>query len=129
VVEKEIPPTYPELVAHMEKVIEERLDASTVARDSLALTRTPPPPARLSRVMRPLWRVVANPIGRVQYFVVIGTVPESARRKLGIEWTATDEAMLRAFGKFVAHIVPPLPERLRYFPIAYRARWLERDRE
>jgi uncharacterized protein (DUF2236 family) len=129
VIEKEIPPTYPELVAHVEKVVDERLYASTVSRDFLAVTRKAPPPSWLPRLASPLWRLALTPIGGVQYFVLIGTLPEGARRKLGINWTARDEVLLRVLGKAVAYTVPLLPERLRYFPIAYEARKLERSRQ
>ena len=100
--------------AHVEKVVEDRLYASTVSRDFLGITREPPAPS---------W------FPRLQYFVLIGTIPEGARRKLGIEWTARDELLLRAIGKTVPYTIPLLPERLRYFPIAYEARRLERNRQ
>ena len=129
VVEREIPATYSELVAHVENVIQTQLYASKVSRDLLRVTRKPPAPQRLPRLLNPLWRLAIDPIARVQYFVLTGTTPESARRKLGIEWSTADEVMLRVLGKVVANTVPLLPERLRYFPIAYEARQLERNRQ
>jgi uncharacterized protein (DUF2236 family) len=128
VVEKEIPATYAELVEHVEKVVDERLFASKVAHDVLQVTRRPPAPTRLPRVLNPLWRLAITPVARLQYFVVIGTIPEGARRKLGVDWSAGDEAILRTFGKALAYTVPLLPERWRYFSIAYEARKLERSR-
>jgi uncharacterized protein (DUF2236 family) len=128
VIEKEIPATYSELVAHVENVIETQLYASKVSRDVLRVTRKPPAPQRLPRLLNPLWRVAIDPIARMQYFVLAGTTAESARRKLEIEWTPADELTLRVLGRVVAHTVPLLPERLRYFPIAYEARQLERSR-
>jgi uncharacterized protein (DUF2236 family) len=128
VVEKEIPATYPELVDHVEHTIDERLYASKVARDVLKVTRKPPPPQRLPRILNPLWRLAIEPVARLQYFVLIGTTPTNARQKLGIDWTAADEVKLYILGKAVSHTVPLLPERLRYFPIAYEARQLERNR-
>ena len=50
-------------------------------------------------------------------------------KKLGVDWTAADEVRLRILGKAVSHTIPLLPERLRYFPIAYEARQLERNRQ
>jgi uncharacterized protein (DUF2236 family) len=117
------------LVAHVENVIQTQLYASKVSRDLLRVTRKPPAPQRLPRLLNPLWRLAIDPIARVQYFVLTGTTPESARRKLGIEWSTADEVMLRVLGKVVANTVPLLPERLRYFPIAYEARQLERNRQ
>ena len=66
--------------------------------------------------------------GRLQHFVTIGTLPPSARDKLGLAWTARDERLLRLLGAAVGRIVPLLPEKLRYFPIAYEARRVERAR-
>jgi uncharacterized protein (DUF2236 family) len=129
VVEKEIPATYPELVERVEHTIDDRLHASKVAHDVLKVTRKPPPPQRLPGILNPLWRMAIEPVARLQYFVLIGTTPANARQKLGVEWTAADELMLRILGKAVSHTVPLLPERLRYFPIAYEARQLERNRQ
>ena len=129
VIEKEIPATYPELVAHVEHAIEHQLYASEVAQDVLTVTRKPPRPQGLPVVLNPLWRLLIAPAARLQYFVLIGTTPETARRKLGVTWSVADEAKLRVFGKAIAYAVPLLPERLRYFPIAYEARQLERSRQ
>ncbi|ACY96033.1 hypothetical protein Tcur_0435 [Thermomonospora curvata DSM 43183] len=45
-------------------------------------------------------------------------LPPAAREKLGISWSDTDERRLRLLGRGQS----ALPERLRYMPIAYRAR-------
>jgi uncharacterized protein (DUF2236 family) len=129
VIEKEIPATYSELVERVEHTIDDRLYASKVAHDVLKVTRKPPLPQRVPRVLNPLWRMAIEPFARLQYFVLIGTTPAGARQKLGVDWTAADEVKLRILGKAVSHAVPLLPERLRYFPIAYEARQLERSRQ
>jgi uncharacterized protein (DUF2236 family) len=129
VIEKQIPATYSELVEHVEHTIDERLYASTVAHDVLKVTRKPPAPQRLPRILNPVWRLAIEPVARLQYFVLIGTTPTTARKKLGVDWTAADEVRLRILGKAVSHTIPLLPERLRYFPIAYEARQLERNRQ
>ncbi|MFL6156129.1 MAG: oxygenase MpaB family protein [Marmoricola sp.] len=129
VAEKEIPPTYADFVAFFDAKIEEQLDTSLVARDFLTGVRRPAPPLGTPRVLRPVWNALINPIGYVQYLSVVGTTPEAARRKLGLTWTRRQEAQLRLFGRIVGFTVPLLPERLRYFPIAYEARRLERDKQ
>jgi uncharacterized protein (DUF2236 family) len=129
VIEKEIPATYPELVEHVENTIDERLYASKVAHDVLKVTRKPPRPRPLPGILEPLWRLAIAPVAQLQYFVLIGTTPAAARQKLGIDWTVFDELTLRILGRAVSHTVPLLPERLRYFPIAYEARQLERNRQ
>jgi uncharacterized protein (DUF2236 family) len=67
--------------------------------------------------------------GRLQHFVTIGTLPPKARELLGLDWTARDEKVLRRLGFVIGRLVPLLPERLRYFPIAYEARRVVRAQE
>jgi uncharacterized protein (DUF2236 family) len=129
VAEKEIPPTYADFVTFFEAKIEEQLDTSIVAQDFLTGVRHPGPPLGTPRWLRPVWKALINPIGYLQHLSVVGTLPPAARRKLGVTWTRRQEAQLRIFGRIVARTVPLLPERLRYFPIAYEARRLERDKQ
>jgi uncharacterized protein (DUF2236 family)/RimJ/RimL family protein N-acetyltransferase len=129
VVPKEIPSTYAEFIRYFNDIVEHRLVDTSVARDYLKLIQAVPRPKWLPGVLKPLWRFVMGPVGRIQYFVTVGTAPQAARRKLGLEWTARDERKLRALGRLIARAVPLLPERVRYFPIAYRARRLEHDRQ
>jgi uncharacterized protein (DUF2236 family) len=129
VAEKEIPPTYDAYLKHFDDVVEHTLVAHPTAYTFLKATRTVPPPPTLPAVLRPLWRVVLAAPGRLQHFVTVGTLPPKAREKLGLPWTARDERRLRVLGRAVATIVPLLPERVRYFPIAYEARKVERARQ
>ncbi|MCW2786152.1 MAG: hypothetical protein JWP74_2669 [Marmoricola sp.] len=129
VAEKEIPATYAEFVPFFEAKIVEQLGNTVVAQDFLVGVRHPGPPLGTPRLLKPVWRALTNPLGYVQYLATIGTVPAGARAKLGVSWTRSQELQLRVFGKVVSWIVPLLPERLRYFPIAYEARRLERDRQ
>jgi uncharacterized protein (DUF2236 family) len=129
VAEKEIPETYAEFVPFFEAKIVEQLGATVVAQDFLTGIRHPGPPLGTPRLLKPVWRLLTTPVGYVQHLSTVGTVPPAAREKLGIEWTRSQELQLRAFGKVVSFVVPLLPERLRYFPIAYEARRLERDRQ
>jgi len=129
VVEQEIPPTYAEFVQHVERIIDERLVATNVAYDYLQVSRRIPPPPALPHPIRPLWRVALRPVGAVQHFVTVGTAPPAVRDKLALDWHARDEAALRTLGWVVGRAVPLLPERVRYFPIAYEARRVERARQ
>lgn len=126
VAEKEIPPTYDDYLARFADVLEHRLVAHPTAYEFLSATRHVPPPPGLPAWLRPLWRVAALVPGRVQYFVTVGTLPPRAREILGLPWTPRDERRLRLLGRAVALTMAVLPERLRYFPIAYRARQADR---
>ncbi|NKY88269.1 oxygenase MpaB family protein [Nocardia veterana] len=125
---KEIPPTYADFEVFFADTVDNHLVATDTARDYLKTIRHVAPPKSLPAPLRPLWKIAAAPVGRMQYFCTVGTTPESARRKLGLTWTAADERKLRVLGWLIGHLVPLLPERIRYFPIAYEARRLERDR-
>jgi len=129
VAEKEIPPTYADFVAFFDAKVTEQLGDTVVARDFLVGVRHPGPPLGTPALLKPVWRLLTNPLGYVQHLATVGTLPESARAKLGITWTRRQELQLRSFGKVVGVLVPLLPERLRYFPIAYEARRLERDKQ
>jgi uncharacterized protein (DUF2236 family) len=126
VAEKEIPPTYDAYLKYFADMVEETLVAHPTAYDFLASTRHTPPPVDMPAALRPLWRLAMDLPGRVQYFVTVGTLPAAAREKLGLEWTARDERVLRLLGSAVGRVLPLLPEKLRYFPIAYEARRAER---
>ncbi|MEU7768802.1 oxygenase MpaB family protein [Nocardia sp. NPDC049190] len=126
---KEIPANYLEFEKFFADTVANHLIATDTARDYLRVIRSVAPPKQLPRALRPVWRVAVAPIGRLQHFVTVGTTPDIARQKLGLTWTPSDERKLRLLGRMIARIVPLLPERLRYFPIAYEARRLERDRQ
>jgi uncharacterized protein (DUF2236 family) len=128
VAEKEIPPTYDAYLKYFEDMLDNTLVAHQTAYEFLAGTRRVPPPLALPAVLRPLWRLATDVPGRLQYFVTVGTLPPKAREILGLTWTARDEKALRRLGFVVGLLVPLLPERLRYLPIAYEARRVERAR-
>jgi len=126
VAEKEIPPTYSAYRDRFAEVLTNTLVAHPTTYEFLAATRRVPPPPHLPAWLRPVWRVLADVPGRVQYFVTIGTLPPRARSILGLSWTSRDERRLRALGRLVALVMTVLPERLRYLPIAYEARRADR---
>jgi uncharacterized protein (DUF2236 family) len=128
VLDKEVPETYAEFERFFEAKIENELSDNNVVQDFLAGVRHPGPPLGTPRWLKPLWNLLVNPIGYVQYLSVVGTLPPSARRKIDVRWTRWQELQLRAFGRVVAWTVPLLPERLRYFPIAYEARKVEKSK-
>lgn len=128
VAEKEIPPTYDAYLKYFADMLDNTLVAHQTAYEFLAGTRRVPPPLALPTMLRPLWRLATDVPGRLQYFVTVGTLPPKAREILGLTWTARDEKALRRLGFVVGRLVPLLPERLRYLPIAYEARRVERAR-
>jgi uncharacterized protein (DUF2236 family) len=126
VAEKEIPPTYADYLARFDDVLAHTLVAHPTAYEFLSATRRVPAPPRLPAALHPLWRLAMDVPGRLQHFVTVGTLPPRARTILGLPWSARDERRLRLLGRTVALAMTVLPERLRYFPIAYRARRADR---
>ncbi len=129
VAEREIPPTYAEFRTFFAAKVADQLGDTVVAQDFLVGIRHPGPPLGTPRLLKPIWRLLTNPLGYIQHLATVGTLPESARTKLGITWTRRQELQLRTFGRVVGAVVPLLPERIRYFPIAYEARRVERDKQ
>ncbi|MDG4862381.1 oxygenase MpaB family protein, partial [Streptomyces sp. T-3] len=72
--------------------------------------------------LRAAWPLVFPPLARFRRFVTIGLMPPDAREAIGLPWTAAQERRLRRFGRVVRTVVPLLPERLRYLPLAREAR-------
>lgn len=126
--DKEIPATHADFVRFFDEKIANQLDDTVVAQDFLTAVRHPGPPLGMPTFLRPLWRLLTNPAGYVQYLATVGTIPPAAREKLGVTWTTTQERQLRLLGRVVRLVVPRLPERLRYFPIAYEARRVDAAR-
>ncbi|MET3962926.1 uncharacterized protein (DUF2236 family) [Marmoricola sp. OAE513] len=84
VAEKEIPPTYADFVPFFEQKIAEQLENNQVSQDFLAGIRHPGPPLGTPALLKPVWRLLTNPLGYVQYLATVGTVPQVARDKLGL---------------------------------------------
>ncbi|MDN3351315.1 oxygenase MpaB family protein [Actinomadura sp. DC4] len=125
--ERMLPATIADYWAYFDDMVENTLVGHRVAHDVLRMMDRVPPgtPALLRPAVAPLSAVA----GRVGRFVAIGTLPPAARDKLGLSWSDADERRLRALGRSIARGSATLPERLRYMPIAYRARQAARARE
>jgi len=72
--------------------------------------------------LRPLLVPLGLTGGRFTRLVTVGTLPQAARAELGLAWTAADEHRLRTVGALFSRVLPHLPERLRYTPLAHQAR-------
>ncbi|GAA2092979.1 hypothetical protein GCM10009801_59830 [Streptomyces albiaxialis] len=129
--DRDMPQTLEEFWPYWRRMLAEEIEPTAVARELAALNRDIPPPPygpRWARVaLRPAWPVLVRVLARLRRFVTVGLMPPGAREALGLAWTARQERRLRRFGRVVAYVVPLLPERLRYLPIARRARAAHRS--
>ncbi|MER6995527.1 oxygenase MpaB family protein [Streptomyces sp. NPDC000410] len=124
--DRDMPQTIEEFWPYYRKVLADELEATAVVQELTAVDRPVPPPDRgplvLRLLLRVLWPVLLPPLARFRRFVTVGLMPPDAREAIGLEWTDEQERRLRRFGRLVRAVVPVLPERLRYLPLAREAR-------
>lgn len=118
--ERMLPKSIPEYWTYFDDMVENTLVGHHVAREVLTMMDQMPPGTH--RLLRPVVGPVSAATGRVGRLISVGTLPPRAREKLGLTWSASDERMLRLVAGVISRTEPALPERVRYMPIAYRAR-------
>ncbi|WP_174243925.1 oxygenase MpaB family protein [Streptomyces sp. TM32] len=124
--DRDMPQSIEEFWPYYHKVLDNELEVTVVVEELLAPDQPIPAPDRgprwLRLVLRMLWPALCPWFTRLRRFLTIGLMPPDARNALGLEWTDAQERRLRRFGRVVRAVVPVLPERLRFMPIARRAR-------
>ncbi|ORT54121.1 oxygenase MpaB family protein [Streptomyces sp. CB03238] len=124
--DRDMPRTIEEFWPYYRKILADEIEATVVVRELVATNSPVPPPDKgplpLRLLLRLLWPVLLPPLARFRRFVTIGLMPPDAREAIGLEWTDEQERALRRFGRVVRAVVPVLPERLRYLPLAREAR-------
>ncbi|HTF55306.1 MAG TPA: oxygenase MpaB family protein [Pseudonocardia sp.] len=120
--ERMLPPTTAAYWAYFDDMIENTLENHPTAHQVLATAASAPPLPGLPGPLRRLWAPVRGVGSRLNYLVTVGTLPPAARDKLGLSWSRAEELELRALGKLAGRLNAPLPERIKYMPIAYHAR-------
>ncbi|MFF8277763.1 oxygenase MpaB family protein [Streptomyces lateritius] len=124
--DRDMPQTIEEFWPYYRKMLADELEATVVVRELVDPGRTVPPPDRgplpLRLLLRAVWPVVEPSLSRFRRFITVGLMPPDAREAIGLEWTDGQERALRRFARVVRTVVPALPERLRYLPLARRAR-------
>ncbi|MBT2392417.1 DUF2236 domain-containing protein [Streptomyces sp. ISL-1] len=124
--DRDMPQTIEEFWPYYRKVLADELEATVVVRELIATDPAIPPPDRgplvLTVLLRAAWPVLLPAFARFRRFMTIGLMPPDAREAIGLEWTDEQERRLRAFARVVRAVVPVLPERLRYLPLAREAR-------
>ena len=124
--DRDMPQTIEEFWPYYRKVLADELEATTVVRELLDPDLPVPAPDRgplpLRLALRLLWPVLRRPFLRLRAFLTVGLMPPDAREAIGLEWTDAQERTLRRFARVVRAVVPVLPERLRYLPLARKAR-------
>ncbi|MFP3992858.1 oxygenase MpaB family protein, partial [Streptomyces sp. E11-3] len=124
--DRDMPQTVEAFWPYYRKMLADELEATAVVQELVSVDRPIPPPDRgpwvLRLPLRALWPLLWPPLARFRRFLAIGLLPPDAREAIGLEWTERQERRLRRFGRLVRTVVPLLPERLRYLPLARAAR-------
>jgi uncharacterized protein (DUF2236 family) len=120
--EASLPKTVADYRAYFDDKVDHTLVGHPMARAVVELWGHAPPPHELPDALRFAWPGVAKLGNRVFSLAVVGLLPDRAREKLGLVWTARDERNLRLLGRVVARTFAHLPERARYMGPAYQAR-------
>ncbi|MEV6794517.1 oxygenase MpaB family protein [Streptomyces sp. NPDC051320] len=124
--DRDMPQTIEEFWPYYRKMLADEIEATTVVRELVSVDTPVPPPDRGPRpvrlLLRALWPVLLPPLARFRRFVTIGLMPPDAREAIGLPWTPSQERALRRFGLVVRAVVPVLPGRVRYLPLAREAR-------
>ncbi|MEU6163277.1 oxygenase MpaB family protein [Streptomyces tanashiensis] len=124
--DRDMPQTIEAFWPYYRKVLAEEIEATAVVRELLDTDLPLPAPDRgplpLRLALRLLWPVLRRPFLRARAFLTVGLMPPDAREAIGLEWTDAQERALRRFARVVRVVVPVLPERLRYLPLARKAR-------
>ncbi|MFF6938009.1 MULTISPECIES: oxygenase MpaB family protein [unclassified Streptomyces] len=124
--DRDMPQTIEEFWPYYRSMLAEEVEATVVVRELVATDLPVPPPDRgplaLRLILKALWPVLLPPLARFRSFLTVGLMPPDAREAIGLDWTPGQERRLQRFGAVVRRIVPVLPERLRYLPLARSAR-------
>ncbi len=124
--ERDMPQTLEEFWPYYRRMLEEELECTLVVEELVSTAQRVPPPDRGPRpvrvVLRSLWPLLLPLFVRFRRFVTIGLMPPDARAAIGLPWTRRQERRLRRLCRVVRQVVPWLPERLRFLPLAYEAR-------
>ncbi|MEU4821332.1 oxygenase MpaB family protein [Actinomadura citrea] len=125
--ERMLPKSIPDYWVYFDDMVANTLVPHKVAHEVLAQMDQVPP--NVPGPLRPAVAPLSLAAGRLGRLITVGTLPAEARDRLGLRWTAADERRLRLVGQVIGRGTPLLPERVRYMPIAYRARQAARAQE
>lgn len=119
-----VPHDYDAFLAYWERMFDEVLEATDVARASVRMGGHLPVPHRLLR--GPAWTILEPVATQVGPWLIRATLPPRAREILGVRWHARDEAMFTVLRTSVRGAWPAVIPPLRRLPRA-RAAGAHRD--
>jgi uncharacterized protein (DUF2236 family) len=115
--DRDMPETEREFWQWYAWMLENRIERNETVCDVLAVLRRPNPPHGFPALAWPLPRVL---VARLSWLTTVGTLPASVRARLGIGWSALDEAQLAALAR-AFRTLGAIPARWCYLPVAREA--------
>lgn len=117
--------------AYRHEMIESTLDSNPSAGRAIemALRRNPPRPENVPKNVWRLAKAAIAPVSEVVSLVTIGEIDPKIREKFGIPFSAEDQKRLDEIHTIAQAFVDPLPDPLRYSPMAYESLLRERNGE
>ena len=118
----DLPDTWPGLLDYFDEMVESELQDTEAAQDVLVSLLRPnaPPLPGLRRDL--VWRVVSWPSTKAGSLATLGMLPPLLRRRLGVEWGATEERRFRRLAAITRRARPLMPPQARNFGPHY-LRW------
>jgi uncharacterized protein (DUF2236 family) len=106
----QLPPTWADFRRHFEITVEQVLEANRAVQDVLAAVARPKRP--LPVIPGRLWDPVAGRAGDVVLLLSAGTLPASLRLRIGLPWTADDDARFERQVRRLRAMFSVVPEPL-----------------
>lgn len=110
--DREVPRDWAAFETYMDRMCSEVLETTPVAKGLMGFVDHPP--EQMPGVPAPLYRLGRRPLGRLMWWVSVGTLHPAVRARIGETWTDRDDRRLRLFARAVKVVWAVLPHRLRY---------------
>ena len=118
--DSEVPPDWTAFLRYFDDMVEGTLEANRAVEAVLTAVAHPEKPLALVPAMA--WRPVAGRAGGMSLLFTVGTLPPVLRERLGLSWTAREEASLDRQAACVRAVFSLLPSPLFALspPLPYR---------
>lgn len=119
--DRDLPESWSDFPAYLERMIDERLERTRSVTDVLESLAEPPPPD-VPGLPESVWSVLRVPAARGARLGTVGLMPPALRDKLGLPWSRSRQLELRAVGAASRRSAPALPAQVKTFGPSY-LRW------
>lgn len=122
IVDKTLPQTEAEYWERYNYILNDRLTKGPVLDDLLdplyVFKYYPKPPG--SNMPNAVWKAIALVLGAVQYQIILATLPDQFRDKVGLKYGVLNKLFFVPFSWAVRTFYPMLPEKSQYLPSVWR---------